>query len=114
MINLRIQQDGLVTTSEYPSVPEKINETDIILEGIENEELERAVLDSTVGVRILDFETLGFETIPRVIEQEPTELELLGQEVTMLKLANIQKDGTINVLGQELANIKLKLLQGGM
>lgn len=40
--------------------------------------------------------------------------KVAGQEIAMLKLSNIQKDNTINILGQELANIKLQLLQGGM
>lgn len=48
------------------------------------------------------------------ITQEPTELEILGQEVASLKLSNIQKDMTINMLGQEMTSIKIKLIQGGM
>jgi hypothetical protein len=47
-------------------------------------------------------------------EKEPSEIEILGQEITMLKLSNITKDNIINTLGQELTSIKLQLLQGGM
>jgi hypothetical protein len=54
------------------------------------------------------------EEMPKHKEPEPSELEILGQEITMLKLSNISKDNTINTLGQELTNIKLQLLQGGM
>ena len=39
---------------------------------------------------------------------------LIGQEMTRIKLENIQKDLVINTLGQELTKIKLQLLQGGM
>lgn len=46
-------------------------------------------------------------------EEEPSDLELLGQEVTNLKVSNIQKDIIINQIGQELTNIKLKLIVGG-
>ncbi|MGF7056455.1 XkdW family protein [Brassicibacter mesophilus] len=115
MLNIRIKSDRLITTAEYPSVPSKINETDIILLEVESIELENAILDSSIDVKILNVDTLEFETMARTVDPvEPSELELLGQEVTMLKLSNIQKDNTINVLGKELANIKLQLLQGGM
>lgn len=59
---------------------------------------------------------------PNCIEYFETELEknkklqetLIGQEMTRIKLENIQKDLVINTLGQELTKIKLQLLQGGM
>lgn len=56
--------------------------------------------------------TFNYESVPQEPPQ-PTEIEMLGEEIVKLKLSNIQKDNTINVLGQELANIKLKML-GGM
>ena len=47
-----------------------------------------------------------YEDIPLTQEQ------LLGQEVTNLKISNIQKDLIINQLGQEVTNIKLQLIGG--
>lgn len=65
---------------------------------------------------IVEGNFLIFADDPPIIinEPEPTELEILGQEVAMLKLSNTQKDLTLNTLGQELTNIKLQLLQGGI
>lgn len=59
---------------------------------------------------------------PNCIEYFETEEEkdkkaqemITGQELALLKIGNIQKDMTINTLGQELTKIKLQLLQGGM
>ena len=52
--------------------------------------------------------------IEDIIEPEPAKLDIIGQEVTILKLDNIQKDSIIDSLGQELTNIKLQLIMGGM
>lgn len=41
-------------------------------------------------------------------------IDLMGQELTRVKVENIQKDNVIDTLGQELTDIKLKLLLGGM
>ena len=55
-----------------------------------------------------------YEDIPKSKEEIQDEIiSLLGQEVTNLKVDNIQKDTIIDTLGQELTNIKLQLIMGG-
>jgi len=55
-----------------------------------------------------------YEDIPKSKEEIQDEIiSLLGQEVTNLKVDNIQKDTIIDALGQELTNIKLQLIMGG-
>ncbi|MMZ48594.1 hypothetical protein D1872_102680 [compost metagenome] len=49
------------------------------------------------------------------IEKEREEAEApmvtMGQELALLKISNMQKDGIIQILGQELATVKLELIR---
>ncbi|MED4731651.1 hypothetical protein P9597_26655 [Aneurinibacillus migulanus] len=49
------------------------------------------------------------------IEKEREEVEApmvtMGQELALLKISNMQKDGIIQTLGQELATVKLELIR---
>jgi len=64
---------------------------------------------------ILDKEL--FEEVVQPIDttlQPPTfneQLVALGEQLTQEKLKNIQKDSTISQLGEELASVKLQLIQ---
>ena len=78
-----------VIVLDKPEKPEEIEGKRIVLKQDENGEY-----------------YYDYEDIPLTQEQ------LLGQEVTNLKISNIQKDLIINQLGQEVTNIKLQLIGG--
>ncbi|NMF01158.1 XkdW family protein [Aneurinibacillus aneurinilyticus] len=43
--------------------------------------------------------------------EEKAPLVKMGQELTQLKIDNIQKDTIIQTLGQEIAKVKIELMQ---
>lgn len=44
-------------------------------------------------------------------ENEQLPLFSLGQELAQMKISNMQKDSTIQTLGQQLALVKLEIIQ---
>lgn len=58
---------------------------------------------------------LYYDYTPRPLNFEE-QLKSLGEQLAQEKLKNIQKDATISQLGQELAKLKLEVIQiqGGM
>lgn len=56
------------------------------------------------------FEEIKIEIVDDGIPTIPDTIKSLGEELTQEKLKNIQKDSTIAQLGQELAKVKLEVI----
>lgn len=68
------------------------------------EDREYTILDKDL------FEEIKIEIVDDGIPTIPDTIKSLGEELTQEKLKNIQKDSTIAQLGQELAKLKLEVI----
>lgn len=69
------------------------------------EEREYTILDKDLFERVI--QPVDTTPQPPTLEERVT---TLGEELTLEKLKNIQKDNTISQLGQELAKVKLEVI----
>lgn len=102
-MNILVHENGIVNTFEYPTIPIKIYDTDIVIENVDNQELINAILDSSVDVKITNFETLEFITITKDL---PIINEEVDEEKAFLAEAVIQLSNEIEILKQEINRLK--------
>ncbi|MGO3751220.1 MAG: hypothetical protein ACTJGH_00465 [Peptoniphilaceae bacterium] len=106
-MKLFYNEENIVTLIYYVELPDELKDKNYL----ELEELpaveERSGFNSVLKC---DGTNVWYDYEPR----ELTEEELLGQEVSKLKINDLIKDKTIDSLGQEVAKLKIQvLLKGG-
>lgn len=79
MLNVRVNANGIVTTAESPTMPSKINDTDVILT-IDDPELEKVIFNNIPNIK-LNIYTLEYEILPKI----PTREEINNQIVAKIR-----------------------------
>lgn len=77
MLNIRVNTDGIVTTAESPTMPKKVNGSDVIMT-IDDPELEKVIFNNIPNIK-LNIYTLEYEILPKIPTREEINTQIVAK-----------------------------------